>query len=126
MNQPAEPARAGALTHQFRTILALTMVVVASLGAIVADRIAQLEFQTSVTERRLTQGQMLELQYRQDWLDRGSKRAEFDRRRDEILAEGAGFASAARQLRERNAALLLGTGKAEELKEHAAAHAVAK
>lgn len=54
MNQPAKPARAGALTHQFRTILALTMVVVASLGAIVADRIAQLEFQTSVTERRLT------------------------------------------------------------------------
>ncbi len=103
MNQPAEPARAGALTHQFRTILALTMVVVASLGAIVADRIAQLEFQTSVTERRLTQGQMLELQYRQDWLDRGSKRAEFDRRRDEILAEAAGFASAAKQMRERNA-----------------------
>ena len=61
------------------------MVVVAILGAIAADRAAQGEFAAAINERRLDQGQMLEIQYRQSLLDLGNKGAEFARRRDQLM-----------------------------------------
>jgi hypothetical protein len=93
--QPARPV------SDFRTILALAMVVVASLGAILADRTAQVEFNSAVKERRLGQGQMLELQYRQALLDLSNKRAEFDRRRERLIREARVASEAAAEIRKR-------------------------
>src|ERR1700690_1259203 len=84
---------------EFRTILALAMVVVAILGAIAADRAARGEFAAAVNERRLDQGQMLEIQYRQSLLDLGNKGAEFERRRDELDGDGKRALATAKQLR---------------------------
>src|SRR5476649_2692540 len=84
---------------EFRTILALAMVVVAVLGAVAADRGAQGDFASAADERRLDKGQMLEIQYRQSLLDLGNKGAEFERRRDELDGDGKRALATAKQLR---------------------------
>jgi tetratricopeptide (TPR) repeat protein len=86
-----------------RVILALTMVVVAILGAFVAYLTAKTEYETTVLERRLTQGQMLELEYRQSLLDRGAKRATFELRRAALAAEGKRNSELAEVLRTEDA-----------------------
>ena len=83
----AENHRSAEARGDRRVILALTMVVVAILGAFVAYLTAKAEYETAVLERRLTQGHMLELEYRQSLLDRGAKRATFGLRRAALIAE---------------------------------------
>jgi hypothetical protein len=95
------PLRPALGPPDFRTVLALAMVVVAALGAIVADHTAKVELTSATDERRLDQGQMLELQYRQTQLDLGEKRKEFDRRRDELVSEATLAKGAAEQAREK-------------------------
>lgn len=95
------PLRPALGPPDFRTVLALAMVVVAVLGAIVADHTASVELTSATNERRLDQGQMLELQYRQTQLDLGEKRKEFDRRRGELVSEATLANEAAEQAREK-------------------------
>ncbi|HLL28288.1 MAG TPA: hypothetical protein VKT73_11665 [Xanthobacteraceae bacterium] len=82
-----------------RVILALAMVVVAILGAFIAYLTAKTEYEAAVLERRLTQGHMLELEYRQSLLDRGAKRETFDLRRGALIAEAKQRAQLADEIR---------------------------
>jgi hypothetical protein len=95
----AENHRSAEARGDRRVILALTMVVVAILGAFVAYLTAKAEYETAVLERRLTQGHMLELEYRQSLLDRGAKRATFGLRRAALIDEGKQHVRLAEELR---------------------------
>lgn len=85
-----------------RTRIAILMAVIATFGAVVAYRAVTAEEDTSIGERRLEQGQIVELNRRADLLNTFRESAQFED--SENLARSRGFflQQQARELRRTN------------------------